>query len=118
MTTAEFWASTFERAVKTFAQAAVALIGTGAAGVTELDWQQIGSVALVAAIVSVLTSLASDRIGTPGPSLVKEAVQVPVEVTAAPFIYPDPEAPANPYLTAQQIPGAVDADELARRMHG
>ena len=89
MTTAEFWASTFERAVKTFAQAAVALIGTGAAGVTELDWQQIGSVALVAAIVSVLTSLASDRIGMPGPSLVKEAVQVPVEVTAASFT-PEP----------------------------
>ena len=28
------------------------------------------------------------------------------------------EAQANPYLTAQQIPAAVDADELARRMRG
>ena len=100
MTTQEFWASTFERAVKTFAQAAVALIGTGAAGVTELDWQQIGSVSLVAAIVSILTSLASDRIGQPGPSLVREAVQVPVQPQAAPFVYPTgPNAKTPPDLT-------------------
>ena len=97
MTTQEFWLSTFERSVKTFAQAAVALIGTGAAGVTELDWAQIGSVSLVAALVSVLTSLASDRIGQPGPSLVKETVEVPVEVTAAsaPFVYPTATGPDN-----------------------
>ena len=77
MTTAQFWAATLERAVKTAAQVAAALIGTGAVGVTELDWAQIGSVAATAAVVSVLTSLASDRIGTPGPSLVGEAVTVP-----------------------------------------
>lgn len=46
------------RAVKTAAQTAVAIIGTGAVGFTDLDWLQIASVAGVAAIVSLLTSVA------------------------------------------------------------
>ena len=46
------------RAVKTAAQTAVALIGTGAVGFTDLDWVRIMSVAGVAAVVSMLTSLA------------------------------------------------------------
>jgi hypothetical protein len=53
------WArSALVRAVKTFAQTAVALIGTGVVGFTDLDWVRILSVAGVAAVVSVLTSLA------------------------------------------------------------
>ena len=78
MTTGAFWAATLERAVKTAAQVAAALIGTGAVGITELDWTQIGSVAATAAVVSVLTSLASDRLGSlPGPSLVNEHLTPP-----------------------------------------
>lgn len=46
------------RAIKTFAQTAVALIGTGSVGFTGLDWLHIASVAGVAAVLSVLTSLA------------------------------------------------------------
>lgn len=46
------------RALKTFAQTAVSLIGTGAVGFTELDWLQILSVAGVTAVVSILTSVA------------------------------------------------------------
>lgn len=46
------------RAIKTAAQTAVALIGTGAVGFTDLDWVRILSVAGVAAVVSMLTSLA------------------------------------------------------------
>lgn len=46
------------RAAKTAAQTAVALIGTGAVGFTDLDWVRIASVAGVAAVVSLLTSLA------------------------------------------------------------
>ncbi len=46
------------RAVKTFAQTAVALIGTGAVGFTDLDWVRIASVSGVAAVLSVLTSIA------------------------------------------------------------
>lgn len=46
------------RAVKTAAQTALSLIGTGAVGFTDLDWVQIASVSGVAALASVLTSVA------------------------------------------------------------
>ena len=45
------------RALKTAAQTAVATIGTSAA-MGQVDWLMVGSTALLAAIVSVLTSLA------------------------------------------------------------
>ena len=46
------------RAVKTMAQTAVALIGTNAIGVTDVDWIAVASASLLAGIVSVLTSVA------------------------------------------------------------
>ncbi len=46
------------RMVKTMAQTAVALIGTNAIGVTEVDWFAVGSASVLAGIVSVLTSVA------------------------------------------------------------
>ena len=46
------------RAIKTMAQTAVALIGTGAVGFTDLDWLRILSVAGVAGVLSILTSIA------------------------------------------------------------
>lgn len=48
------------RALKTAAQTAVALIGTGAVGFTDLDWVRIASVSGVAAVLSLLTSVATD----------------------------------------------------------
>ena len=47
------------RAAKTAAQTAVALIGTGAVGFTDLDWVRIASVSGVAAVLSLLTSIAT-----------------------------------------------------------
>ena len=46
------------RAVKTVAQTAVALIGTNAIGVTDVDWIGVASGAALAGVVSLLTSLA------------------------------------------------------------
>lgn len=46
------------RAIKTMAQTAVALIGTNAVGITSVDWLAVGSAALLAGIVSILTSIA------------------------------------------------------------
>lgn len=46
------------RAIKTMAQAAVALIGTNAIGITEVDWLAVGSASLLAGLVSILTSVA------------------------------------------------------------
>lgn len=46
------------RAVKTAAQTAVALVGTNAVGITEVDWVAVGSAAALSAVLSVLTSIA------------------------------------------------------------
>lgn len=84
-----FWKATAERAVKTFVQTMLALVGTDAMGVVSMDLlSQAVPVAASAALLSVLTSLASNGVGsTTGPSLVGEAthpktvlVEVPVAV--------------------------------------
>lgn len=55
------WAvAALTRAVKTAAQTGAALIGTGAVGFTDLDWAHIVSVAGVAFVLSILTSIATD----------------------------------------------------------
>lgn len=46
------------RAFKTFCQTAVALIGTNAVGITDVNWVGVASGAALAAIVSLLTSAA------------------------------------------------------------
>ena len=54
-----FWAYAGERAIKTVAQAALAVIGTGVTGILAVDWQGIVSVALMAGLISILTSIAN-----------------------------------------------------------
>ncbi|WP_134324527.1 holin [Cumulibacter soli] len=66
MTTAAFWKATTERAVKTFAQALVALIVVGTS-VLDQTWGEALGIAATAAIVSVLTSVGSGAMGG-GPS--------------------------------------------------
>lgn len=46
------------RALKTFAQSVVTLIGTQAVGITSLDWVQIAAVSATTAVVSIATSIA------------------------------------------------------------
>ena len=55
--TAEWLKKADIRAVKTMAQTAVAVIGTGAV-ISAVDWQMVASSAVVAGIVSILTSVA------------------------------------------------------------
>ena len=51
------------RALKTVAQTAVALIGTNAIGITEVNWVGVASGAALAGVVSLLTSLAGGPSG-------------------------------------------------------
>ena len=53
----KYWDYAGERAVKTVAQAALATIGVGAMGVFDVDWLNVVSVAALAGIVSLLTSV-------------------------------------------------------------
>ncbi len=69
MTPKEFWVAAGIRALKTFAQALIAVIGTDALGVTDVDWMQAAEAAALAAILSLLMSAASmpfGEKGTPG----------------------------------------------------
>jgi hypothetical protein len=71
-----FWIAASERAIKTFAQTLIALIGTGMVGVMDLDWLQMLGIAATATILSVLSSVASANFGpNPGPSLADETVE-------------------------------------------
>jgi hypothetical protein len=54
----EFWVDTFDRAVSTVAQAAVAVLTANVTGLLDVDWGQIVSVAGLAGAVSVLSSIA------------------------------------------------------------
>ena len=55
--TAKWWAAAGIRALKTVAQSAIAAIGSTAV-FSQIDWMIVGSTALVAGILSLLTSLA------------------------------------------------------------
>lgn len=55
--TKKWWKAAGIRAVKTVAQAAVAAIGTTAL-FSEVDWLVVGSTALLAGALSILTSIA------------------------------------------------------------
>lgn len=57
ITNGEWWKKAAVRAVKTVAQTAVATIGTAAA-MGDVNWIQVGSAALLAGVLSVLTSVA------------------------------------------------------------
>lgn len=58
VTTAQWLRAAGIRALKTAAQAAVAIIGTGAVGILDADWVAIASTAAMAAVLSILTSVA------------------------------------------------------------
>ncbi len=81
-----FWIATSERAIKTLAQALVALF-VGGMTILNIDWTQALAVSVTAALVSVLTSLISAPLGkNAGPSLADETIEpdpIIVEVEVA-----------------------------------
>ena len=53
----DYWNYAGERAIKTFSQVALATIGVGALGIASVDWVNVLSVAALAAVMSLLTSV-------------------------------------------------------------
>lgn len=66
MRTKAFWTDAGERVIRTMAQALLALLGTDALGIVGLDWAQMGSVAVGAGIMSLLTAIVATNIGDKG----------------------------------------------------
>lgn len=63
--TVEFWKDLVERAIKTFAQALLAVLAVGVP-IWELDWSGAFGIAATATVISVLTSVASIGAGVQG----------------------------------------------------
>lgn len=63
MFTKTFWKDTAERAVKTFVQSLIAAAATGATGVLDVDWVNAFSVAGLATLISVGTSVGGIKTG-------------------------------------------------------
>ncbi len=59
-----FWVETFDRAVSTFAQGAIGALTAEVTGLIDIDWAGVGSVAGLAALVSILQSVAFRGKGT------------------------------------------------------
>jgi hypothetical protein len=76
MMTTAFWKAALERAIRTFAQALIATLTTGATDLLDVSWGGAFSAAGMAAVLSVLTSIAFSGTGPSGPGM--------TESTAAP----------------------------------
>lgn len=78
----QFWVSSAERALKTFAQSVVAVfLGDQALNVLNADWGDTFAVAATATLLSFLTSIASSGLGPDSsPSLVGEPAKEPDSV--------------------------------------
>lgn len=75
MITRDFWLDALERALKTGAQTVVATIGGGAVGIFDLDWVMVGSVAALAMVLSLCTSIASAPLSTKGTASLSSNVE-------------------------------------------
>jgi len=53
----KYWDYAAERAIKTFAQTALATMSVGAAGILDIDWLNVLSVSGLALVMSALTSV-------------------------------------------------------------
>ncbi len=71
--TKAFGLATLERAVKTLCQTWAALLLADGTGLLNTDWEASLSVAGMAAVISILTSVGSNSVGEQGPSLTTES---------------------------------------------
>jgi hypothetical protein len=81
MFTATFWKSAAERAIKTVAQALIAVIAATTFDWFTADWQAIAGTAATAGVLSLLSSIASAGIGDKGST---SLLTLPVTATVPP----------------------------------
>ena len=83
LTSKAFWSATAERVVSSIAGGALGVLGAGAVGALDVDWQNVASVAVGAGVVSLLKALAASSVNGDGPSLTgAETTTKPSPVTA------------------------------------
>ena len=73
MFTKEFWKAVLMRAIRSFAEAALAFIGTGAVVLGDVHWIGVASAGAVGFITSVLLALATGIPEAPRPEKEKKA---------------------------------------------
>lgn len=78
-----FWKGAVERAIRTFCQTLVAVVGAAQFDWMSADWQSLLVTSAVAAGLSVLTSIAAANVGDKGTPSVIENSQ-PVQVVSLP----------------------------------
>ena len=81
MFTATFWKSAAERAIKTVAQAVIAVLAATTFDWFTADWQAIAGTAATAGVLSLLSSIASAGIGDKGST---SLLTLPVTATVPP----------------------------------
>lgn len=91
----KFWTDTIDRAVSTFAQAAVGAIGVNATGILDINLVEVASISGLAALVSLLMSIGVRGRGEEAPP----AIILPVG--AGPEA--DPEFADDPTLGADYL---------------
>ena len=50
------------RTIKTMAETAIAVIGTNAVGITEVDWLGVGSAVLLSGVITILFNIKSIKV--------------------------------------------------------
>ncbi|MEU2111814.1 holin [Streptomyces sp. NPDC019507] len=80
MFTRAFWKATGERMIRTFAQGTLAAVGADGIGVLDVDWGQAASVGGLAAVLALLTAVATSGVGQPGPGITETATRTPYGV--------------------------------------
>lgn len=110
----KFLMATGERALKTFFQTLLALLGTDAVNVLNVDILAAVQVSLSAALLSVLSSFASAGVGKVGPSLVGETIEEPRTVVVEKLIEVPVPATAAKKAVAKKVPAKKTAKKPAK----